>query len=100
MPSVAEGFEEILARFRERESIPHCEKIVTPRVEVFAKILIDIWVSNLFDFSLLLKIANICAKETKDNIVVVCYVGSGHARATSSFFCEKLGFQRKELIGK
>jgi len=100
MPSIDEGFEEILARFRERESIPHYEKIVTPRVEVFAQILIDIWISNLFDYSLLLKIANICAKESKDNIVVVCYVGSAHAKAASNFFCEKLGFQRKEMVGK
>ena len=102
IPSAEDAFQEMRSHYNQWCTSPSRDTInlVTPQVEVLAKILIDIWVSNLFDFSLLLKIANICAKETKDNIVVVCYVGSGHARATSSFFCEKLGFQRKELIGK
>ena len=100
IPSARDAFEEICARFEERESLPPTENLVTSRVEVLAKILIDIWVSNLFDFSLLLKIASICANETSDNVVIVCYVGSAHARAASDFFCGRLGFQRKALVGK
>jgi hypothetical protein len=100
IPSAKDAFEEILARFGEQESLPPTDNVVTPRVEVLAKILIDIWVSNLFDFSLLLKIANICANETNDNVVVVCYVGSAHAKAASDFFCGALGFQRTALVGK
>ena len=100
IPSAREAFEEICTRFCEAGKLPPTENVVSPRVEVLAKILIDIWVSNLFDFSLLLKIASICANENSDNVVVVCYVGSAHARAASDFFCEKLGFQRKVLVGK
>jgi len=100
IPSCEEAFPEIVARYGERETLPPTENVVTPRVEVLAKILIDIWISHLFDFSLLLKIANICANETKENIVVVCYVGSAHAKAASEFFCKRLGFQRKAMVGK
>jgi len=100
IPSAKDAFKEVLARFGERESLPPTENVVTRRVEVLSKILIDIWMSNMFDFSLLLKIADVCANETKDNIVIVCYVGSAHARAASNFFCGTLGFQRKALVGK
>mmetsp|Transcript_663 Transcript_663/g.1574 ORF Transcript_663/g.1574 Transcript_663/m.1574 type:complete len:295 (-) Transcript_663:1303-2187(-) len=100
IPSAIDAFEEIRARFGGRASLSPTENVVTPRVEVLAKILIDIWVSNLFDFSMLLKIASICANETSDNVVVVCYVGSAHARAASDFFSKKMGFKKKDLIGK
>jgi hypothetical protein len=100
IPSAKHAFEEVLARFRKRDSLPPWENVVTPRVEVLAKILIDIWMCNLLDFSLLLKIANICANESKENVVVVCYVGAAHAKAASDFFCETLGFKRTALVGK
>ena len=100
IPSARDAFEEIRSRFGGRESLPPTENVVTPRVEVLAKILIDIWVSNLFDFSLLLKIASICANESSENVAIVCYVGSAHARAASDFFCNNLGFKKKELVGK
>jgi len=100
IPSARDAFEEIRARFSGRESLPPPENVVTPRVEVLSKILIDIWVSNLFDFSLLLKIASICAIESSENVVIVCYVGAAHARAASDFFSNKLGFKKKEQVGK
>jgi hypothetical protein len=100
IPSAKDAFKEILARFEEQENLPPTDNVVTPRVEVLAKIIIDIWVSNLFDFSLLLKIANICANETNENVVVVCYVGSAHAKAAGDFFCGAMGFQRTAVVGK
>ena len=100
IPSSRDSFDEILARFQEADSLPPTVNVVTPRVEVLAKILIDIWMTNLFDFSLLLKIANICSKETKENVVIVCYIGSAHAKVVSNFFCGRLGFKRKALVGK
>jgi len=100
IPSAKDSFNEILSRFREQDRLPPTTKIITPRVEILAKIIIDIWTSNLFDFSLLLKIANICSNETKDNVVVVCYVGSAHAKAANKFFCNSLGFRKKAMIGK
>jgi hypothetical protein len=102
IPSAKDSFDEIVSRFREQDSLPATTNVITTRVEILAKIMIDIWMSNLFDFSLLLKIANICSNETtKDNIVIVCYVGSAHAKAANKFFCSSsMGFRRKALIGK
>ena len=102
IPSAKDSFEEIVSRFREQDSLPPTTNVITPRVEILAKIMIDIWMSNLFDFSLLLKIANICSNETtKDNVVIVCYSGSSHAKAASKFFCSSsMDFKRKALIGK
>jgi len=100
IPSAKDSFDEILLRFEEQDRLPPTSKIITARVEILAKIIIDIWTSNLFDFSLLLKIANICSNETTDNVVVVCYVGSAHVKAANKFFCNSLGFRKKAMIGK
>jgi len=100
IPSAKDAFDEIVARFREQDNIPPTVNVVTPRVEVLGKILIDIWMSNLFDFSLLLKIVNVCSAETKDNVVVVCYVGSAHVKVVRNFFCGSLGFKTKAMVGK
>jgi len=100
IPSAKDAFDEIVARFREQDNIPPTVNVVTPRVEVLGKILIDIWMSNLFDFSLLLKIVNVCSAETKDNVVVVCYVGSAHVKVVKNFFCGSLGFKTKAMVGK
>lgn len=99
IPSATDAFEEILARFQE-DNLPPTDALVTPRVEILGKLLIDIWISNLFDFSMLLKIVNICSREKNDNIVIVCYVGSAHAKAVRDFFCGPLEFKRKTLVGK
>eukprot|EP00536_Pseudo-nitzschia_multiseries_P017125 jgi/Psemu1/314038/fgenesh1_kg.1389_\ len=56
--------------------------------------------SNLFDFSLLLKIVDTVSKDSKDNVVIVCYVGSAHAKVVRDFFCGPLGFKKKATVGK
>jgi hypothetical protein len=97
IPSCQDGFDEIMDRFgMELRS----DKIVTPRVEVMAKILIDIWMSNLIDFSTVLKIAEVVSDAKSENVVVVCYMGSAHTRAVADFYVNRMGFKKKAFLGK
>jgi len=77
---------------------------VSPRVEILAKILIDIWMSCLVDFITILKIAEIVSKEENrnrnNNVLIVTYMGSAHTRAVSEFCVNQMGFTKKAFIGK
>lgn len=87
---------------------------ISPKVEVMAKILIDIWMSCLVDFSTILKIGELLQlhqsssysnknknnKSKKKKIVIVCYMGTAHIKMLSEFFIQRMRFQRKQFIGK
>lgn len=99
IPSAKNGFAEITDRFAMESELDPSE-LVTPRIEVFAKIIIDIWMSNLVDFCILLKIAEIIAKSDSQHVVVVCYLGSAHAKVMTDFFTSELGFRKGAFVGK
>jgi hypothetical protein len=101
IPSCQDGFDEIMDRFG-MELALRSDEIVTPRVEVMAKILIDIWMMNLIDFSTVLKIAEVVSdtKSESENVVVVCYMGSAHTRAVADFYVNRMGFKKKAFLGK
>jgi len=96
IPSCQEGFEEILQAF---STGPSNEKI-TDRSEVLAKILIDIYMSCLVDFSTILKVVDIASSSSKSKVVIVLYMGTAHTRAVSDFFLNRMSFRRKAFIGK
>mmetsp|Transcript_27806 Transcript_27806/g.29975 ORF Transcript_27806/g.29975 Transcript_27806/m.29975 type:complete len:112 (-) Transcript_27806:231-566(-) len=77
---------------------------VSPRVEILAKILIDIWMSCLVDFITIVKIAEIVSnkenRHRKNTVLIVTYLGSAHTRAVSEFCVHHLGFTKKAFIGK
>lgn len=100
IPSCSDGFQRILDEMPRLDTAEG--KIVLGReAEVMAKILIDIYVSKLVDFSTALKIAQVISREPKDKVVVICYMGSVHTRAVGDFFCSsKLGFKKKVFAGK
>jgi hypothetical protein len=101
IPSCQDGFDEILERFGMDVASSPSEIIVTPRVEVMAKILIDIWMSNLIDFSTVLKVAEVVAGAKKgSNVAVVCYMGSAHTRKVAEFYESRMGFKKKTFVGK
>jgi hypothetical protein len=95
IPSCKEGFEEILQAFK---SSPNEQ--ITPRTEVFAKILIDIYMSCLVDFSTVLKIAEIAKGSSEDKVVIVLYMGTAHTKAVSDFFVQRMGFRKNAFVGK
>ncbi len=69
--------------------------------EVMAKIIIDISMNKLVDASTLVKIGQLVSKDTKKNIVIVCYMGSVHTRAICDFFTQPhYGFKKKIFCGK
>jgi len=82
------------------EWIERDKRASDPSPEVMAKILIDIWMSKLVDFSTALKIAQVVGKEEEGGkVVVVCYMGSLHTRAMAEFYCDRLGFKKKTFVG-
>ena len=99
IPSCQDGFDEIMDRFG-MEHASRSDTIVTPRVEVMAKILIDIWMSNLVDFSTVLKVAEVVSDAKTENIVVICYMGSAHTRAVADFYVNRMRFKKKTFVGK
>jgi hypothetical protein len=99
IPSCQDGFDEILERFGMDVASPS-EIVVTPRVEVMAKILIDIWMSNLIDFSTVLKVAEVVSGAKGSNVAVVCYMGSAHTRKVAEFYINRMGFKKKTFVGK
>mmetsp|Transcript_60499 Transcript_60499/g.67675 ORF Transcript_60499/g.67675 Transcript_60499/m.67675 type:complete len:91 (-) Transcript_60499:1470-1742(-) len=75
---------------------------VSPRVEILAKILIDIWMSCLVDFITIVKIAEMVSKEEENRhrnntVLIVTYLGSAHTRAVSEFCVHHLGFMKKAM---
>ena len=101
IPSCHDGFQEIIDRFNKTDIDLKTDTVVTDRVEVLAKILIDIYVSNLVDFTTVLKVTEIVSKTTEKNkVMVVCYMGSAHTRAVTDFYTTKMGFKKKAYIGK
>jgi hypothetical protein len=99
IPSCQNGFDEIMDQFG-MELKSRSDEIVTPRVEVMAKILMDIYMSNLVDFSTVLKVAEVVSDEKSENVVVVCYMGSAHTRAVADFYVNRMGFKKKTFVGK
>ena len=74
---------------------------ISRKVEVMAKILIDIYMSKLIDAATVVRIGNILSEETHENVTLVCYLGSVHTRAVCEFFTKpKYGFKRKTFCGK
>ena len=99
IPSCGDGFDEIKERFKMELDVT--DTLVTPRIEVMASILIDIWMSNLVDFTAVLKIADIASKTKNNNrVMVVCYMGTAHTRAVADFYTNKMGFKKKAFVGK
>jgi hypothetical protein len=76
------------------------EERVSPQSEVFAKILIDIYMSCLLDFAIVLKVAEIIQSSNKDKVVIVLYTGTAHMKAVADFFIHRGGFRRKCFVGK
>ena len=95
IPSCKNGFDEIVHAFNST-----AEPVVTPRTEVMAKILIDIWMSNLLDFTTVLKIAEIVSRSSTNDVVIVAYMGTAHTRALADFFLNRMGFKKKTFLGK
>lgn len=98
IPSCREGFQLIVDGLKELSNKPTLNK----KAEVMAKILVDIYMSKLIDAVTVVKILQIISRETKrNNIVVVCYMGSVHTRAVCDFFTQsKYGFKRTTFCGK
>lgn len=101
IPSCKEGFDKIVEELPRLSSAGIGGKPVLGRsTEVMAKIMIDIFMSKLVDFSTALKIAQVIAKERSDKVCIVVYMGSVHTRAISDFYCGALGFKKKTFLGK
>jgi len=101
IPSMADGFDTILKHFENDEHVPP-----TPQVETMAKILLDIYVSNLLDYVTILQIAHIVASHAKStmaenkHLVICCYMGSAHTRAVANFFQYQCNFKQRSFSGK
>ena len=55
----------------------------------------------MVDFSTLVKVGQLMSKDTKKNIVIVCYMGSVHTRAICDFFTQpQYDFKKKIFCGK
>ena len=101
IPSCKDGIGKIMEELAQLSSAGSGGKPVLERsVEVMAKILIDIFMSKLVDFSTVLKIAQVIAKEPSGKVCVVVYMGSVHTRAISDFYCGTLGFKKKTFLGQ
>lgn len=107
IPSCQAGFNEIVAGYSkidmQARPITCGEGYSLPKIECMAKILIDIWMSSLVDFSAILKIFTIVSKKVtiseNKNVVIVCYMGSVHTKAVGEFFSKRMGFTRKAFAG-
>jgi len=75
------------------------DKAPTRRMEVLAKIIIDIWVADLVDFASLLKVLQVVAKSPRQRVVVVCYLGTAHANFQEAFW-RAHGFSHSGLKGR
>ena len=112
LPSCAAGFAEILATWPSSEGGGLEGKLARDRAEVQAKILVDIYMTQLVDFSCILKVLQLvsggqdgsserCSSSGPADavgggerggadakpVVVVCYLGAMHTRALEEFFC-------------
>jgi hypothetical protein len=99
IPNCQQGMEQILQSFDGEE------QRISPQSEVFAKILIDIYMSCLLDFSTIVKIGEIMhcyqtESSSSNNKVIVLYMGTAHIKAVSDFFVHNGGFKKKCFIGK
>ena len=66
-----------------------------------AKLIIDIYMSKLVDFSTILKFGEIISQESdKDEIIIVCYMGSVHTRAICDFFSRVMAFKKSAFYGR
>eukprot|EP00586_Coscinodiscus_wailesii_P020411 CAMPEP_0172502740 /NCGR_PEP_ID=MMETSP1066-20121228/162477_1 /TAXON_ID=671091 /ORGANISM="Coscinodiscus wailesii, Strain CCMP2513" /LENGTH=774 /DNA_ID=CAMNT_0013278107 /DNA_START=246 /DNA_END=2567 /DNA_ORIENTATION=+ len=84
--------------------------VVSEEAEVYAKIIIDIWMSLVVDFATVLKMGHIIASSSSKNhktkegheqpVVLVLYMGAIHTRVIETFFVEQYGFKRKYFVGK
>ena len=98
IPTCQAAFTEITQRFQNSQL--SSQEIVSPRIEVLAKIIIDIWVSGLVDFASVLKVADVVSRSKSDQVVVVCYMGSAHTRAIADFYTDRMNFKKKSFVGK
>ncbi len=100
IPSCSKGFQLIndeLLRIDGKSGKPTFNQ----ESEIMAKIIIDISMNKLVDASTLVKIGQLISKDTKKNIVIVCYMGSVHTRAICDFFTQPhYGFKKKIFCGK
>ena len=112
VPSCAAGFADILATWPSSEGGGLEGNVARDRAEVQAKILIDIYMTQLVDFSCILKVLQLvsawqgepseCCSSSgpaaaaggvggegadAKPVVVVCYLGAMHTRALEEFFC-------------
>ena len=104
VPSCQQAFEEIVTLDTDAK--------ISERVEVQAKILIDIYMAQLVDFASLLTILRIVTNSAdavssggdgcvngggaagKRKVVIVCYMGSMHTKAVERFFCDAASAKR------
>ena len=98
IPTCEDAYKTITQHFRNSEISSH--EIISPQIEILAKIIIDIWVSSLVDFASVLKIGDVISRSKKDKVVVVCYMGSAHTRAVADFYINRMDFKKKGLVGK
>ena len=100
IPSCSKGFQLIndeLSRIDGKSGKPTFNQ----ESEIMAKIIIDISMNKLVDVSTVVKIGQLISKDTKKNIVIVCYMGSVHTRAICDFFTQPhYGFKKKIFCGK
>ena len=77
------------------------KRTLSRKAEIMGKIIIDVYMNKLIDFSTVVKIAQIISQEERENIAIVCYMGSVHTRGVCDFFTQpKYGFKKKIFCGK
>lgn len=104
IPSCEQGMHQIKQFFENHKN----KKSVSEDIEVMAKIMIDIYMSNLVDFSALLKILDIVlssrsqesSTEKKKTLVVCVYMGSIHTQTIAKFFEDTLNFKTQAFTGQ
>ena len=98
IPSCEDAYKTITQHFRNSDNSSH--ELISPQIEILAKIIIDIWVSSLVDFASVLKIGDVISRSKKDKVVVVCYMGSAHTRAVADFYISRMDFKKRGFAGK
>lgn len=100
IPNCEEGFQ-LIAKEMNRLEEESEKRTLSRKAEIMGKIIIDVYMNKLIDFSTVVKIAQIISQEERENVAIVCYMGSVHTRAVCDFFAQpKYGFKKKIFCGK
>jgi len=102
IPTCKKGFDDlaqVLTNLEESDGLEQ-RKMVSAYVESMSKILIDIWMHNLIDFTTMLKIIEIIVNEKREQVVIVCYMGSVHTKAIGKFFTDVAKLKRTSFVGE